>query len=278
MVPMVDETQHPAQRHFTLRGTRYELGHQVARGAFSTVYQARDEWGNRLVAKIYRADLPEDTWRREAALLQRLRHPAIVHLHGAFMAAGRGHLLLEDAGVSVGRARPSDSAQRAALALAIAQGLLQALHFLHGAGYVHADVNPGNVLVDASRGLRLATVKLCDLGLCFASSDPPRTRALAMWSPPPEYLASGGSGRFGPALDVYAAAMVLLQQLREPETPGFDPGEIRAGAPRAAAESLGTPLGRALADALHLDPAQRPCALLLWRRIRRCFDTAEANA
>lgn len=273
-VPMVDETNVPDQRNLVWRDARYQLGHQIGRGAFSTVYKAGDEWGNRLVVKIYRADVPKATWQNEARQLQRFRHPNIVFLHGAFEFQGQGHLILEDAGVSLGRAKPQDARRHGALARAAARGMLQALHFIHSAGWVHADINPGNVLVDPATARGTLSLKLCDLGLCFSTSEPPARRTISHWNPPPESLgpaAAGGAG-LGPAMDVYAAALVLLELLYGETSVRFGFDEIRAGRPQRFALELGTPLGAALAGALDPDPQRRPTAMQLWRRIREATD------
>ncbi|HWS73531.1 MAG TPA: protein kinase [Quisquiliibacterium sp.] len=268
-VPMEVPDSFPGRRDLVLAGVRYRLGHQVGRGAFSTVYRASDEWGNRLVAKVYRADLAPETWRNEARMLERLRHPNLVHLHGSIELDGCGYLLLSYGGIGVGRLLPQTPVQRLAVARVVAQGMLQALHHIHAAGCVHADVSPGNVLVD--RRAAQARVTLCDLGLCFDVADPPSRLKLPDWSPPPERLLPGRPGAVSPAMDVYAAAMLLLQVLCGTQDTSFDADEIRAGRPAASATALGTPLGDALASALAPAPAERPSALELWRRLQRAF-------
>lgn len=266
---MEDPASFPAHRELALGGLRYRLGHQVGRGAFSTVYRASDEWGNRLVAKVYRADAPPETWRHEARMLERLRHPNLVHLHGSIELDGCGHLLLSYGGIGVGRLQPQTPVQRLAVVRVVAQGMLQALHHVHTAGCVHADVSPNNVLID--RRAAQARIALCDLGLCFDLADPPRRLKLPDWSPPPERLVPGRPGTVGPAMDVYAAAMLLLQVLCGTQDTHFDADGIRAGRPAAFAASLGTPLGEALATALAPAPADRPSALVLWRTLARAF-------
>lgn len=265
-LPMEDRGSLPGRRELIVGDVRYRLGHQLGRGTFSTVYRATDDWGNRLVAKVFEAGLAPGPWRSEARMLRRLRHPSVVHLHAAAEADDRGHLLLAYGGVSIGRLRPESQIQRMALAHVTAQGLLQALQHVHSAGCVHADVSPDNVLLE--RGAGPARVVLCDFGVSFDVAAPPARLRLPDWSPPPERLDPGRPGAIGPAMDVYAAAMLLLHLLRGADETAFDTAAIRAGRPAEFAAGLGTAVGSALSAALDPAPRARPSAMELWRLLR----------
>lgn len=266
----------PAPHVLVRDGVRYEIGAEFARGAFGTVHRACDDRGHRLVAKVFHAEAAPGAWRAEAAMLERLRHPGVVRLHAGFEHEGRGHLLLADGGTSVDRFRPETALQRLALARVVAHDLLQALHFIHASGCVHADVKPGNVLVDLQA--RPARARLCDMGLAFRVAEPPERLRLADWNPPPERLVEGGPARVGPHIDVYGAAMLLLEILHGPQAGFADPDAIRDGRPRRFAADQGTPLGAALAEGLQPDPASRPSARALWRLLRPALNDAAVRS
>src|SRR5688572_12629424 len=102
----------------------------------------------------------------------RVKHPNVVRVHelrrtrSGPLPSGTPYLVLEHVdGEPAHRALPPAQASEQAL-LAIARQVLAALAEVHGAGLVHRDVKPGNVLVRRHRGLLRA--KLTDFGLAAA--------------------------------------------------------------------------------------------------------------
>jgi serine/threonine protein kinase len=265
---MEDKNNLPPESAFEVGGVKYLLGHQIARGGFSTVYKARDEWGNNLVAKVYNADAEPGMWRNEIEHYQRLRHPHIIRMYAGFELAGFGYILLEHAGISIGRANVDTEHERRLLLPLVARGMLEALHFMHQGGFVHTDINPGNVLLLLSQDNRPRTVKLCDLGLTMKAAQLVRGRHTANWNPPPENF-DPYFGELGTAMDIYSAALVLMELLVGPELNRFSEEEIVAGAPQRRALEIGGNLGAALSCALSPQADKRVTAIELWRRIRR---------
>lgn len=132
-------------------GTRYSIVRELARGGMGVVYEAEDAELQRCVAiKVVATELALDDaaarMRREARVIAKLEHPAIVPLHdvGALpdgrifyaMKLVRGHRLNE---------RPL--AQTEALRLFLR--LCEAVAFAHANGVVHCDLKPANVMVGA---------------------------------------------------------------------------------------------------------------------------------
>jgi hypothetical protein len=117
-----DKDSFPRVRRLKARGVGYELGHQISRGAFSTVYGARDMWGNALAMKISSPDAKPHLWEREVKALSRMRHPSVVYMHAAFEHEGDRYIALERCGISVSRIRPA-AALRPAVCLFTARGL-----------------------------------------------------------------------------------------------------------------------------------------------------------
>lgn len=265
-VKAVDPQQLPPVRRLHVDGVGYSMGHQVGIGSFSRVYQARDEWDNALVVKVYAPDAREALWRNEVRQLRRFAGPAVAYLHRVFRHEGYTYLVLDDAGVSISRCTFNDDTLRVGAALFLARGMLQALHRIHQGGHFHGDINPQNVLVRLDARQQLAAVSLVDFALCRPQAEVrsgPVT--MAHWVPPPEFWRKAPMS--GAAVDVWHAGALLLQVIQG--TPLACTQE-EACEDRLAQEALAmaSPVARALAPALAMEPAHRPDALTLWRALR----------
>lgn len=131
------------------------IGH-LARGRVTELYQV---WSNEhwcaLTGKVVAPALsPHDetpmSFKREAKVLRKLRHPNIVHFYGSGTAAGRAYLLLEYfAGPSLFDVLQSLPRRRLHVPDAV-RALMHvgaAVHYLHRQGYLYRDLKPGNVLL-----------------------------------------------------------------------------------------------------------------------------------
>jgi WD40 repeat protein len=137
---------------------RFQLLGCVGRGSYGEVWKARDtELGRFVALKIPHAGLlaAADALRRvqrEARSAARLRHPNIVRLYEAATLDGLPVLVsdfidgvpLKDF-LEVRRLTFREAA-------ALVADLADALDYAHGAGLVHRDVKPGNVLLERAEG------------------------------------------------------------------------------------------------------------------------------
>ena len=124
----------------------------IGRGAFGTVYRARDSLGREVALKLFTPRPEQDSAKRarvlqEARLLASISHANIVDVYGADRFDGRLGLWMElirgrtlDAEL---RTRGMFSAQEAKL---IGLDLCRALAAVHDAGLVHRDVKARNVM------------------------------------------------------------------------------------------------------------------------------------
>lgn len=268
-VPMVDETNVPQHQLLKYGDVTLKLGHQIARGGFSTVYKAIDDYDNTLVVKVFTPETNPLMWKNEVTNYQALPHPLIVHMYGAFELHGQGYIILEDGGISVGRVNLSAPREREVIFMLSAKGMLEPLHFMHKRGFVHTDINPANALLKLTPDNKPVAVKLCDLGLTLREEALMPGKHKAKWNPPPETIDPARFGVESRKMDIYSTALVLMELLNGEELGRFSEEEICAGEPQRMARELSSPIGRELAIALEPEVAKRPTALELWLRVRK---------
>jgi len=145
----------------------YRLEKLVGVGGMAVVYRARDERLGRVVAlKLLAGDeLVQRRFTREARAVAAVDHPHIIPVYDAGEAGGVLYIAMrfvdgDDLRVIVNR----EGGLRPRRAAAFVSPVASALDAAHGAGLVHRDVKPGNILVDAAPG-RPAHVYLSDFGL-----------------------------------------------------------------------------------------------------------------
>jgi serine/threonine protein kinase/Tol biopolymer transport system component len=148
-------------------GTRlgpYEVLALVGTGGMGHVYRACDTRLDRTVAiKVSKEQFSERV-EREARAIAALNHPHICHLYDV----GPNYLVMEFVD-GVPLAPPRALTRLVDLAIQIADALASA----HGAGVVHRDLKPGNIMVTAS-----GDVKILDFGL--AAFQTPTRQAASM--------------------------------------------------------------------------------------------------
>jgi serine/threonine-protein kinase len=155
-------------------GTRvggYRLEKQLGRGGMATVYLARDERLDRLVAlKIMAPELAADDAFRKRFILESHAAAAVddPHIIPVFEAGEEDGLLFIAMryvpGGDVGTIVRSDGPMPPGRAAAVIGQVASALDAAHAAGLVHRDVKPANMLVDVRPG-RPDHVYLADFGL-----------------------------------------------------------------------------------------------------------------
>ncbi|HUQ05332.1 MAG TPA: serine/threonine-protein kinase [Kofleriaceae bacterium] len=162
----IDDDLHPGQ---TLG--RYRIERLVGRGGMGEVYAAHDPQLDRRVAikvltATYRSSEAAGRLVREAQALAKLDHPNVVAVHDAGEVDGRVFLAMGFVeGVTLGEHIARERLpwnEVVALFVAAGRGLAAA----HGAGLVHRDFKPGNVLVD-----RQGRVAVTDFGLARGASE-----------------------------------------------------------------------------------------------------------
>jgi hypothetical protein len=216
MAEGTDETTAlPAAETTTLLGGRYRLGGLIGRGGMARVYEAFDERLGRPVAvKILVAAAVADRKRFEDEIhtLARLDHPSLVRVLDAGTEADSEYLVMElvkGTNLAERTRRTDDPLGSAAVAL-IGAGVGAALAYVHLQGFVHRDVKPANILLNAE-----GHPKLADFGIARAVGTSGATQTgLTIGTPAylaPEQLTN--SDEVGPPADVYALGLVLHECL-----------------------------------------------------------------
>ncbi|MBM4089636.1 MAG: protein kinase family protein [Planctomycetes bacterium] len=262
------------------RGEQFSLGKQLGVGAFGTVFDCTDEWGNSLVAKVLTPcgrtyEQVRASWELELSNLMQLRHPNITYVHAAFECDDTFYLIVEKCFATLEEFIANPHVTGDAWLLHVARDILHGLDFIHAYGYVHKDLHAANVFVAEvpSRIDPDATpewiFKIGDLGISKLEGDIRLFgTVMAQWMLPPEYLDPPQFGVLGKHVDIYHTGLLLLGLLTNC-IPSFTEAEILAGRPREVAEALPSPYGIVIAKALRRHVHQRTqSAIEFWRDLR----------
>jgi len=213
------------------------------------------------VAKLPRPHLADDAHcllglKNEACALERLAQPTVPRHLDTVLSGPHPHLLLEYVpGPTLADALAARAPLRPQTVASAGWSLGCTLHRLAAAGWVHLDVKPSNIVLDARP-------HLLDFELARPATEAARmTRSTGTWAfMPPEQRAAGlaDAPTIGPPADVYALAVSLGEALVGGPFPRT-PRRSRAGLPG--------PVGSLLDEVLAPAPSARPTAAELAARL-----------
>ncbi len=249
---------------------RYRLGDVLGRGGMGKVWRAHDEVLHRtvavkeLTAGLYVAEADRlvlhARTQKEARAAARITHPGVVTVHDVIEYDNRPWIVMQyvdgpslaDAAKESGEVAPREAAR-------IGLHVLSALRAAHGAGVLHRDVKPGNVLL-----ARDGQVLLTDFGIAAIEGDSTITRTGELVGSI-DYLAPERvrGGDPGPASDLWSLGATLYTAVE-----GTSP--FRRTSPISTMQAVVTeeppapvnagPLGAVITALLRKDPAERPTA------------------
>ncbi|MET8574672.1 protein kinase [Streptomyces sp. NPDC005012] len=242
---------------------RYRLGAKIGAGGMADVYEGVDTRLQRPVAvKVFRPGpqpQTEDRLAEEAVLLAQLHGPGLVTLYDIGRRDDRTYLVMELVdGPTLGGLLAGGALPRTRVA-ALGAALARALAHVHRAGIVHRDVKPSNVLLDADGAPHLADFGIARLVDTTRHTAPDVLTGTAAYLAPEQVA----GGRIGPAADVYALGLVLLECLKgTPEYTGtpLEAAIARIHRPPAIPDGLPAGLVALLRAMTAQDPAARPTA------------------
>ena len=196
----------------------YELIEEIARGGMGVVYRARHRGLKRLVALkmilsgAMATAAERQRFLREAELAANLDHPNIVPIYEIGEHDDRPFFsmkLIEGESLSRRVSRFRDDPQAAARLVSV---LARAVHYAHGKGFLHCDLKPSNVLIDAQ-----GRPYLTDFGLARRAGVDSSLSISGTILGTPSYMApeqaTGSRAGLGPATDVYGLGAILYELL-----------------------------------------------------------------
>ncbi len=203
------------QREPTVIG-RYQIRQELGQGTFGKVYLAHDPELDRPVAiKIPHATAFASTdqaeqFLNEARLAAQLKHPGIVTIYDAGRDGQRFFIVMEYINGETLSQFIEPAKTFRSLIISLLAEVADALHYAHKAGFIHRDLKPGNVLVDAQGHPHIA-----DFGL--ALSEATQHLKAGQVAGTPAYMSPeqvrGEAHRLDGRTDIWSFGVILYEAL-----------------------------------------------------------------
>lgn len=269
---------------------RYRVIRVLGEGAMGRVLLAHDPVLDREVAlKHLRDDLrvPREVreglivrMRHEARAAARVAHPNIVTLHDMCEDAELGlYLVFEYVEGPTLKDRLRDGPLSPAQAARLARELGEALTLAHGAGVVHRDVKPENIILASTGG------KVADFGIARIPDSTLTHQGGLMGTPAYSAPETFRAGKFSPESDQFSLAAVMYEAISgERAFPGDDAVSVTAKIahdhPEPIGERLGLPaIDEVLARGFSKRPEQRfPSCEAFALALARALDTSPVSS
>jgi Tol biopolymer transport system component/serine/threonine protein kinase len=197
---------------------RYHINALLGQGGMGAVYDGYDTRLNIRVA-IKENQLAtreaQQQFEREAQLLASLRHANLPRVTDHFVIPGEGQYLVMDfiEGDDLKQIMDKSGPQPQADVVRWADGVLDALIYLHGRNVIHRDIKPANIKITPGGG-----AVLVDFGIAKDVSATPGVtttgaRALTPGFAAPEQYGIEGLGHTDPRSDIYALGATMYALL-----------------------------------------------------------------
>jgi hypothetical protein len=199
-------------------GSHYLLEHPIGEGSTGRVWSGiRRADGSAVAVKILHAEYAFDPtmverFRRESTAVRELRHPHLVPVDDLVVEDDTVAVVMELVNGDDLRRIVQRGGIETRRAVSLLAQVASALAYIHGAGVLHRDVKPENILV--TRRAEQPWALLTDFGLAWVAGARQLTRSTQILGTPaylaPELLA----GRpYGPPVDVYALGVTGYELL-----------------------------------------------------------------
>jgi serine/threonine-protein kinase len=263
-------------------GENHRLGHytleqQIGEGGMGKVFKARHAFLRRPTAiKLLRPELVDREsiarFEREASLASQLTHPNTIDIYDyGVTPEGIFFLVMEYIdGISLFQLVTQDGPLPPARVVTLLTQICESLEEAHGAGMIHRDLKPQNIMV-CCRGGKADVVKVLDFGLVKQTETPGETTltASAVLAGTPLYIAPErlrDPSSATASTDIYSLGAVAYYLLTGRETfQGKSVAEmlfqtINAPPPRPSDMQADIPLelDQLVADCLAKEPESRP--------------------
>lgn len=153
-------------------GSRYELLEQIEQGGMSTVYKAKDNVLNRIVAvKVLKKEFLDNSdflvkFNNEARAAASINHQNIINVYDVGKDADAAFIVMEYVdGINLKQLIKNKGTLSEAEAITILKQICYALREAHNHGIIHRDVKPHNIMIGKDN-----VVKIGDFGIAKATS------------------------------------------------------------------------------------------------------------
>ncbi|MEV0189424.1 protein kinase [Kitasatospora purpeofusca] len=251
--PVAASTPEPAdERPWEL--PEYVHERELGAGASGRVVLARHRaTGTPVAVKYLHSAAGTAALRAEAEVLAGLDSPHVTRLY-EYVEGERGAAVVMELvdGITLRELLRAEGATTPEAALVVLKGSLLGLAAAHGAGVVHRDYKPANVLVDTA-----GTSKLVDFGIAVPSGDERDVSGTPAYMPPEQWAGRPAS----PAGDVYAATVTFFECLTGARPYGgttFAELAVQHTEAPIPAELTPDPVRPLILSGLAKDPGERP--------------------
>ncbi|MGC9336069.1 MAG: protein kinase domain-containing protein [Anaerolineae bacterium] len=195
---------------------RYHILEEIGRGGMAVVYKAYQPALERYVAiKALPQELTYDRefverFLREARAAAKLNHPNIVTIHDVGQADSTYFIVMEYVdGRSLADLLKHSAPLPQQRVVQIISHMASALDYAHRHGFVHRDIKPGNVLLDAQ-----GVAKLTDFGIVKAAEGTRLTQTGTLLGTPAYMSPEQARGlEVGHLTDVYSLGVIAYELL-----------------------------------------------------------------
>ena len=189
-----------------------EIGSGVSAQVFRGTYYGQEVAVKRLFSSLWEQEKFDEFFRTEAQMLKSLNHPNVVRFFGAAFDTHTEHGVLVSEYCSKGsltqlmKINAPEVGREAYLNVMV--GVARGMEFFHGRGFIHRDLKPDNVLLDATN-----VVKLCDFGLATIGDTNQATMTAGVGTP--AYMAvelitgEASHVKSTNAVDIYSMGVLL---------------------------------------------------------------------
>ena len=203
-----------------LLGGRYQILGLLGAGGMGSVYRVRDVELSEVVAlKMLRRELVDapgmlERFRREVKLARRVTHPNVARTFDIGEHDGEKFLTMEYIdGESLSAILARKKRLAVGRSLQLAEAICRGLAAAHGAGVVHRDLKPDNVMIEKTE-----RVVITDFGVArsHAAEDATIGRTLGGVVGTPAYMAPEqveGAPNVDARADIYALGVMLFEML-----------------------------------------------------------------
>lgn len=193
---------------------RYRIESVIARGGMAMVYRGTDLRLDREIAvKVMHAHLASDPsfverFEREAMSAARLSHPNLISVNDQSRDGDVVYLVMEYLeSVTLRKELKHRGRFTPRQAISVVDAILAALEAVHGAGMIHRDLKPDNVLLGTD-----GQIKLTDFGLARAVTSETTTKTLigTVGYVAPELVTRSGADE---RTDIYTLGIMFYEML-----------------------------------------------------------------